>query len=79
MAGPDAGVAQLQKAPNVVRLHAMGVTFHLSEVKGPVMDRLRRGDFLHHLSGKVFLSQHQAALELAAKPSQGRITTSQPN
>jgi SulP family sulfate permease len=53
--------------------------FHLSEVKGPVMDRLRRGDFLHHLSGKVFLSQHQAALELAAKPSQGRITTSQPN
>jgi SulP family sulfate permease len=61
------------------RLHAMGVTFHLSEVKGPVMDRLRRGDFLHHLSGKVFLSQHQAALELAAKPSQGRITTSQPN
>lgn len=61
------------------RLHALGVTFHLSEVKGPVMDRLRRGDFLHHLSGKVFLSQHRAALELAAKPSQGRITTSQPN
>jgi sulfate permease, SulP family len=60
------------------RLHAMGVTFHLSEVKGPVMDRLRRGDFLHHLSGKVFLSQHQAALELAAKPSQGRVTLSQP-
>ena len=60
------------------RLHALGVTFHLSEVKGPVMDRLRRGDFLHHLSGKVFLSQHQAALELGAKPSQGRITTSQP-
>ena len=60
------------------RLHALGVTFHLSEVKGPVMDRLRRSDFLHHLSGKVFLSQHQAALELAAQPSQGRITTSQP-
>ena len=60
------------------RLKALGVTFHMSEVKGPVMDRLRRGDFLHHLSGKVFLSQHQAALELAAKPSQGRTTTSQP-
>jgi MFS superfamily sulfate permease-like transporter len=28
------------------RLNALGVTFHLSEVKGPVMDRLRRGDFL---------------------------------
>ncbi|MCY0151948.1 SulP family inorganic anion transporter [Hoeflea alexandrii] len=61
------------------RLHALGVTFHLSEVKGPVMDRLRRGDFLQHLSGKVFLSQHQAALELAAGPSQTRITTSQPD
>jgi MFS superfamily sulfate permease-like transporter len=28
------------------RLKSLGVTFHLSEVKGPVMDRLRRGDFL---------------------------------
>lgn len=61
------------------RLKALGVTFHLSEVKGPVMDRLRRGDFLHHLSGKVFLSQHQAALELAAEPSQNSFTTSQPH
>jgi SulP family sulfate permease len=43
------------------------------------MDRLRRCDFLQHLNGKVFLSQHQAALELAAGPSQTRITTSQPN
>ncbi|MBC7281870.1 sulfate permease [Hoeflea sp.] len=51
------------------RLKALDVKFHLSEVKGPVMDRLRTCDFLNHLSGKVFLSQHQAALELAAKPS----------
>ena len=51
------------------RLKALGVTFHLSEVKGPVMDRLKTCDFLTHLSGRVFLSQHQAALELAAKPS----------
>ncbi|SOE18045.1 SulP family sulfate permease [Hoeflea halophila] len=51
------------------RLKALDVTFHLSEVKGPVMDRLRCSDFLRHLSGKVFLSQHQAAQELAAGPS----------
>ena len=51
------------------RLKALDVKFHLSEVKGPVMDRLKTCDFLNHLSGKVFLSQHQAALELAAKPS----------
>ena len=60
------------------RLETLGVKFHLSEVKGPVMDRLRCGDFLHHLSGKVFLSQHQAALELAAEPSQNSFTISQP-
>ena len=38
----------------------MGVRLHLSEVKGPVMDRLQETDFIAQLSGKVFLSQHQA-------------------
>lgn len=46
------------------RLKDMGVCFHLSEVKGPVMDRLKRTDFLQHLTGKVFLSQYDAALHL---------------
>lgn len=44
----------------VDRFKTAGVTFHLSEVKGPVMDRLQRSDFLEHLTGRVFLSQHQA-------------------
>jgi len=43
-----------------------GVTFHLAEVKGPVMDRLKRSDFLDRLSGRIFLSTHQAMLELGA-------------
>ncbi len=47
------------------RLADSGVTFHLSEIKGPVMDRLQRTDFLDHLTGRVFLSQHQAMVELA--------------
>ncbi|WP_187972295.1 SulP family inorganic anion transporter [Aquibium microcysteis] len=47
------------------RLTDMGVKLHLSEVKGPVMDALRRTDFLEHLSGKVFLSHHMAMCELA--------------
>jgi sulfate permease, SulP family len=38
----------------------MGVRLHLSEVKGPVMDRLAATDFISQLSGKVYLSQHQA-------------------
>jgi len=49
------------------RLAALGVKFHLSEIKGPVMDRLRRAHFLDDLTGKVFLSQHQAMRQLSAQ------------
>ncbi len=42
------------------RLQGMGIRLHLSEVKGPVMDRLQRSDFLEHLTGQVFLSQYAA-------------------
>ena len=42
------------------QLSEAGVTLHLSEVKGPVMDRLSRTDFLAHLSGQVFLTQYMA-------------------
>ncbi|PJJ86403.1 SulP family sulfate permease [Brevirhabdus pacifica] len=47
------------------RLAASDVRFHLSEVKGPVMDRLKRSHLLEELTGKVFLSQHDAIRELA--------------
>src|SRR5690625_4067543 len=50
------------------RLKDGGITFHLSEVKGPVMDQLHRSDFLDHLTGKVFLSQFAAAISLG-RPS----------
>ncbi|UWQ22435.1 SulP family inorganic anion transporter [Jannaschia sp. W003] len=50
----------------VARLRDMGVALHLSEVKGPVMDRLARTDFLAHLTGQVFLSQSEAARALSA-------------
>ena len=46
------------------RLKAGGVTFHFSEVKGPVMDQLRATGFLDVLSGEVFLSQHYAQTTL---------------
>lgn len=42
------------------RLDQLGVKLHLSEVKGPVMDRLKRTHFLKELTGNVFLSQHDA-------------------
>jgi SulP family sulfate permease len=47
------------------RLGDGGVKLHLSEVKGPVMDRLKRAHFLDELTGRVFLSQDQAFAELA--------------
>ncbi len=42
------------------RLDDAGITFHLSEVKGPVMDKLSKSHLLKNLSGEVFLSQHGA-------------------
>ena len=46
------------------RLYAGGVTFHFSELKGPVMDQLSATGFLDVLSGEVFLSQHNAQTTL---------------
>lgn len=51
------------------RLNEMGTTLHLSEVKGPVMDRLKRGHFLDELTGQIFLSQHAAVRELTVPPA----------
>lgn len=42
------------------RLRDAGVRLHLSEVKGPVMDRLKDTEFLQHLGGQVHLSTYEA-------------------
>ena len=47
------------------RLRNSGVTLHFSEVKGPVMDRLKRSHLLNQLTGQVFLSQWDAWAALA--------------
>lgn len=52
------------------RLRDAGITLHLSEVKGPVMDRLKGTAFLQHLRGQVFLTHFQAVQALAAKDAQ---------
>jgi SulP family sulfate permease len=46
------------------RLQEADITLHLSEVKGPVMDRLRGTHFLQSLPGKVYMSQFQAMKDL---------------
>ncbi|MFP4138416.1 MAG: SulP family inorganic anion transporter [Halomonas sp.] len=50
------------------RLREAEVTLHLAEVKGPVMDRLKRSDFLDDLTGRVFLSTYAAWQALKPPP-----------
>ena len=52
------------------RLLDAGVTLHLSEVKGPVMDQLKRSDFLEQLSGEVFMTHYQALATLDPETSE---------
>ena len=40
------------------------MNFHLSEVKGPVLDRLKRSHFIDQLNGNIYLSHHQAWTDL---------------
>ncbi len=42
------------------RLKDGGIKFHLSEVKGPIMDRLKKTHLLEHLTGAVHLRQFDA-------------------
>ena len=49
------------------RLAELGIGLHLSEVKGPVMDRLQSTHFLDEMNGRVFLSQHDAWAELTGR------------
>lgn len=57
------------------RLKDGGITLHLSEIKGPVMDRLKRSHFLHELTGKVHLTQFDAVSSI--NPALARKTLDQ--
>jgi SulP family sulfate permease len=49
------------------RLRAAGVVLHLAEVKGPVMDGLKRSDLLAQIApGRVFFRTEDAIEDLAA-------------
>jgi SulP family sulfate permease len=51
-------------------LQVQRIKLHLSEVKGPVMDRLQQSDLLGQLGGQVFLSTAQAFRRLGEGPAQ---------
>lgn len=42
----------------------LGIKLHLSEVKGPIMDKLKETDFFNAISGSCYLSHNQAVEEL---------------
>lgn len=70
----DASALESLEAINQ-RLEDAGIQFHLSEVKGPVMDRLKQTDFLDHLTGRVFLNQYQAIKALDPNPNKEATVT----
>ena len=59
-----------------LRLKDGGIAFHLSEVKGPVMDRLKRSHFLQELTGQVHLTQYDAVSSI--NPDLARRTREAP-
>ncbi|MDR9425269.1 MAG: sulfate permease [Marinobacter sp.] len=60
----DASALESLEAINE-RLKDAGVRLHLSEVKGPVMDRLKGTELLEHMGGRVYLSTYEAWQDLA--------------
>jgi sulfate permease, SulP family len=60
----DASALESLEAINA-RLRDGGVLFHLTEVKGPVMDQLRRARLLDELTGQVWLTQFDAMATLS--------------
>jgi sulfate permease, SulP family len=53
-----------------IRLKDSGIKLHLSEVKGPVMDRLKRSHLPEHLSGKIHLTHFDAVSSIREEISQ---------
>jgi SulP family sulfate permease len=54
-----------------LRLKDSGISFHMSEVKGPVLDQLKNTHFLKALTGKVFLTQYTAVSEIRSELATG--------
>ncbi|WP_051168279.1 SulP family inorganic anion transporter [Marinospirillum minutulum] len=53
-------------------LSEQGIYLHLSEIKGPVLDKLKLVEFIEALSGEVFLTQHQAMKTLERVEDEGK-------
>ncbi|MCX2975522.1 sulfate permease [Halieaceae bacterium IMCC8485] len=59
----DASALEVLEGINA-QLAEQGVQLHFSEIKGPVMDTLKRAGFLSQISGNVFLTHYEAYKEV---------------
>ena len=73
----DASALESLEAINL-RLRDAGVKLHLSEVKGPAMDRFQRTHFLEELTGKVYLHQYEAMEDLDPLMARGTARRNEP-
>jgi len=55
-----------------LRLKDSEIKLHMSEVKGPVMDKLKDTHFLHELTGKVYLTQFEAISSLRSEMAENK-------
>lgn len=53
-------------------LNEQGIFLHLSEIKGPVLDKLKLVKFIENMSGQAFLTQHQAMQTLLRAEDEGQ-------
>jgi SulP family sulfate permease len=72
--GIDMSALESLEAINL-RLKDGGINLHLSEVKGPVMDSLKRSHFLDELTGKVHLTQYNAVSSINPELAHNTLNT----
>ncbi len=69
----DASALEALEAVNA-QLKDAGVKLHLSEVKGPVMDRLVQSDLITHMGGQIYLTHYDALRALAPEITAATLT-----
>ncbi len=62
----DIDASALESLENInSQLNDLGIKLHFSEVKGPVMDKLRRSHLYKELEGRIHMSHYQAVKSLS--------------
>ena len=62
----DIDASALESLENInSQLKDLGITLHFSEVKGPVMDKLKRSHLYKEMKGRIHMSHYQAVQSLS--------------